>query len=322
MWSFPLLPDSASTIADKIDALFFFLCAVSVFFSLVIAIALAFSAARFRKGSQASRKGALDDYLPLELAWSIIPLLIALFIFGWSAKLFLDMRVPPSNAMEIYVVGKQWMWKIQHPEGNREINELHIPIGRPVKLIMTSQDVIHSFYIPAFRIKQDVLPGRYTTQWFEATKPGEYHLFCAEYCGTSHSGMIGKVVAMEPAAYENWLTSASNIGIAMASSGAEVFERFGCRTCHRKDTGPRGPNLEGLFGKNVQLTTGETIVADQEYIRESILNPGAKTVSGYAQIMPTYKNQLTSEQVNHLIEYVRSLGAASTTKEEVKHGQN
>jgi cytochrome c oxidase subunit 2 len=217
------------------------------------------------------------------------------------------MRVPPKNAMEIYVVGKQWMWKIQHPEGNREINELHVPVGRPVKLIMTSQDVIHSFYIPAFRIKQDVLPGRYSEQWFEATTPGEYHLFCAEYCGTSHSGMIGKVIVMEPADYEKWLMSASATGIAMAANGAELFERYGCRTCHRQDSGQRGPALDGLFGKQVKLAGGQTIVADQEYIRESILNPSAKMVEGYAPLMPTYKNQLTHEQVNQLIEYVRSL---------------
>jgi cytochrome c oxidase subunit 2 len=237
-------------------------------------------------------------------------LTIALFIFGWSAKLYLDMHVPPANAMEIYVVGKQWMWKIQHPEGNREINELHVPVGRPIKLIMTSQDVIHSFYIPAFRVKQDVLPGRYTTQWFEASKPGEYHLFCAEYCGTSHSGMIGKVIAMEPAEYEQWLMGTSRTGVAMASSGAELFDRYGCRTCHRQDTGPRGPALDGLWGKTVKLATGQTVMADQEYIRESILNPAAKTVAGYQQLMPSYRNQLTNEQVNQLIEYIRTLTPA------------
>lgn len=307
MWNFPLLPESASTVADQVDALFFFLVAVSVFFSLVITIGLVFSAIRYRKGSHATRRGAVDDFLPLELAWSIIPLIIAMFIFGWSAKLFLDMHVPPANAMEIYVVGKQWMWKIQHPEGNREINELHVPVGRPVKLIMTSQDVIHSFFIPAFRVKQDVLPGRYSTQWFQATKPGEYHLFCAEYCGTSHSGMIGKVVAMDPSDYEKWLMTASSAGIAMASDGAALFERYGCKTCHRQDTGPRGPALNGLWGKQVKLASGQMVTADQEYIRESILDPNAKLVAGYQQLMPTYKNQLSQEQVNHLIEYVRSL---------------
>jgi cytochrome c oxidase subunit 2 len=314
MWSFPLLPESASTVADKVDALFFFLVAISIFFSLVIVVGLVYSAARYRKGSEATRKGALDDYLPLELAWSLIPLAIAMVIFVWSAKVFYDMRVAPKNAMEIYVVGKQWMWKVQHPEGNREINELHIPVGRPVKLIMTSQDVIHSFYIPAFRVKQDALPGRYTEQWFEATKPGEYHLFCAEYCGTSHSGMIGKVIAMTPSDYDEWLATASSVGIAMASSGKELFSKVGCLTCHRKDTGPRGPDLTGLFGKPVKLANGDVVTADKEYIRESIVNPAAKTVEGYAQIMPTYKSQLTSEQVNQLIEYVRSLSASGEHK--------
>jgi cytochrome c oxidase subunit 2 len=290
------------------------LVAISIFFSLVIVVGLVYSAARYRKGSEATRKGALDDYLPLELAWSLIPLAIAMVIFVWSAKVFYDMRVAPKNAMEIYVVGKQWMWKVQHPEGNREINELHIPVGRPVKLIMTSQDVIHSFYIPAFRVKQDALPGRYTEQWFEATKPGEYHLFCAEYCGTSHSGMIGKVIAMTPSDYDEWLATASSVGIAMASSGKELFSKVGCLTCHRKDTGPRGPDLTGLFGKPVKLANGDVVTADKEYIRESIVNPAAKTVEGYAQIMPTYKSQLTSEQVNQLIEYVRSLSASGEHK--------
>lgn len=305
MWNFPLLPDRASTIAGEVDALYFFLVGVSLFFSLVIVIGLVYSAVRYRKGSLASRAGAKDEHLGLELAWSLIPLAIAIAIFVWSAKLYVDMRVAPENAMELYVVGKQWMWKIQHPQGNREINEMHVPVGRPVKLIMTSQDVIHSFYIPAFRIKQDVLPGRYTTQWFQATVPGEYHLFCAEYCGTSHSGMIGKVIVMEPADYEAWLGGTG--GSAMLTSGESLFKQQGCQTCHRQDSGQRGPALEGLLGKQVKLTNGETITADLEYIRESILSPSSKIVAGYQPLMPTYRNQLNSEQINLLVEYVRSL---------------
>jgi cytochrome c oxidase subunit 2 len=307
MWNFPLLPDRASTVAGQVDALYYFLVAVSAFFSLIIVIGLVYSAIRFRKTSKASRAGAKNDHLPLELAWSLIPLGIAMVIFFWAAKLYIEMHVAPKDAMEIYVVGKQWMWKIQHPNGNREINELHVPVGRSVKLIMTSQDVIHSFYIPAFRIKQDVLPGRYTTQWFEATKPGEYHLFCAEYCGTSHSGMIGKVIVMEPAEYQQWLASSSS-GSSMASSGKELFAQYGCQTCHHEVAGPRGPSLVGLFGKQVTLTSGKSVLADQEYIRESILNPNAKLVEGYQQLMPTYKDQMTHEQVNQLIEYVKTLG--------------
>ena len=194
MWNFPLLPDRASSIAGEVDAIYYFLVLISLFFGGIIVIGLVYSAIRYRKGSKSSREGAVHEHIGLELAWSIIPLVISMVIFVWSSKVFINMRVAPKDAMEVYVVGKQWMWKIQHPQGNKEINTLHVPVGKPVKLIMTSQDVIHSFYIPAFRIKQDVLPGKYTVQWFEATTPGEYHLFCAEYCGTSHSGMIGKVV--------------------------------------------------------------------------------------------------------------------------------
>lgn len=311
MWNFPLFPETASTIAAEIDALYWVLVAVSLFFGTVITVGLTVSVVRYRRGSKASREGAVSDNLLLELSWSLVPLGIAMAIFTWSAKLFIDMRVAPADAMEVYVVGKQWMWKIQHPEGNKEINELHVPVGKPVKLIMTSQDVIHSFYIPAFRIKQDVLPGRYTSQWFEATRVGEYHLFCAEYCGTSHSGMVGKVVVMEPAEYEDWLGGKLS-GDMMASSGETLFQQFGCQTCHRQDSGQRGPALDGLFGSPVMLSNGDVVRADQEYIRESILNPGAKIVKGYQLLMPTYKNQLTPEQVNELVEYVKLLGGIKT----------
>jgi len=305
MWNFPLLPEQASTTAGRVDALYWALVIVSAFFSLVIVIGLVYSAVRYRKGSKANRGNVKNDYLPLELAWSIIPLIIAFGLFAWSAKLFFDMHVPPRNALEIYVVGKQWMWKVQHPQGNREINELHIPVGRPVKLVMTSQDVIHSFYIPAFRVKQDVLPGRYTTQWFEATKIGEYHLFCAEYCGTSHSSMIGRIVVMDPADYEAWL--GANAQQTMVASGEQLFKQFSCQTCHREEDGARGPSLAGLFGKTVRFTTGETVRADREYIRESIINPGRRVVAGYQPLMPTYKSQLSEDQVNQLIEYIKEV---------------
>ena len=308
MWNFPLLPDRASTVAGEVDAIYYFLILVSLFFGGIIVIGLVYSAIRYRKGSKSSRANAVDEHLGLELAWSLIPLVIAIGIFVWSSKVFINMHVAPKDAMEVYVVGKQWMWKIQHPQGNREINTLHVPVGKPVKLIMTSQDVIHSFYIPAFRIKQDVLPGRYTTQWFEATTPGEYHLFCAEYCGTSHSGMIGKVVVMEPAEYEEWLAGTVG-GLAMGTTGQQLFQQFGCQTCHKQDAGQRGPSLDGLFGSQVKLVNGQTVVADQEYIRESILNPSAKVVAGYQVLMPMYRTQLTQEQVNQLAAYVKSLGA-------------
>lgn len=312
MWNFPLLPDRASTVASQVDALYYVLLAVATFFSLIILVGLAYSAIRYHKGSKASREGAKNDHLPLELMWTLTPLAIALVLFAWGAKLFVDMRVAPADAMEIYVVGKQWMWKIQHPQGNREIDELHVPLGKPVKLIMTSQDVIHSFFIPEFRIKQDVLPGRYSTEWFQATKTGTFHLFCAEYCGTSHSGMIGRVIVMEPADYEQWL--AGKMGQSMASTGEQLFQQFGCQTCHRQGAGQRGPSLDGLWGKQVKLSSGATVVADQNYVRESILNPASKIVSGYQVLMPLYRNQLNEDQVNQLIEYIRTLGTQGGTK--------
>jgi len=208
--------------------------------------------------------------------------------------------------MEIYVVAKQWMWKLQHTEGQREINELHVPVDRDIKLIMTSQDVIHSFFVPAFRKKQDVLPGRYTVQWFHATRPGEYHLFCAEYCGTQHSGMIGRVVVMTPADYESWLGGGGAEG-SLSSSGEKIFQQLGCGTCHRSDTQGRGPNLEHLFGNPVSLEDGRTIVADENYVRESILNPGAKITAGFKNIMPTFQGVISEEQLLALIAYIKAL---------------
>ena len=225
-------------------------------------------------------------------------------------------RTAPRGATQIYVVAKQWMWKLQHEEGQREINELHVPVGRDVEMIMTSQDVIHSFYVPAFRIKQDVLPGRYTTLWFRPTRSGTYHLFCAEYCGTQHSGMIGQVVVLEPAQYESWLSGGLASG-SLASSGQSIFQQLGCATCHRSDTQGRGPNLIGLFGKPVQLEDGRAVTADENYIRESILNPSAKIVSGFKPIMPVFQGLVSEEQLNALIAYIKSLnqppaGAAGT----------
>jgi cytochrome c oxidase subunit 2 len=207
----------------------------------------------------------------------------------------------------VYVVAKQWMWKLEHAEGQREINELHVPVGRDVKLIMTSQDVIHSFFIPAFRIKQDVLPGRYTVTWFRATKPGTYHLFCAEYCGTQHSGMVGDIVVQEPAQYETWMNGGSTG--PLSATGEKIFAELGCSTCHRSDMQGRGPNLRGVFGKPVQLEDGRTVTADENYLRECILEPGAKRVKGFQPIMPTFQGLVTEEQVNALVAYIKSIGA-------------
>jgi cytochrome c oxidase subunit 2 len=310
--NFPLWPERASSVAGNVDALFIFLLIVSGLMTLLIFVCVVYFAARYRY-----RPGVLAEQIegstPLELTWSIIPLFVFGVIFFWGAVVFFKERTPPADATEVYVVAKQWMWKLEHAEGQREINELHVPVGRDVKMIMTSQDVIHSFFIPAFRIKQDVLPGRYTVAWFRATKPGTYHLFCAEYCGTQHSGMIGSIVVQEPAQYEAWVNGGSTG--PLSASGEKVFAELGCVTCHRNDGQGRGPNLQGLFGKPVLLEGGRTVTADENYIRESILDPGAKIVNGYKPVMPTFQGLVSEEQLNALVAYVKSLS-------ETKPGQS
>ena len=310
--NFPLWPERASTAAGNVDALFIFLLIVSGLMSLLIFSALLYFAARYRH-----RRGVLAEQIegstPLELTWSVVPFMVFMVIFLWGAVVYFKSRTPPRDSTEVYVVAKQWMWKLEHSEGQREINELHVPVGRDVKLIMTSQDVIHSFFIPAFRMKQDVLPGRYTLAWFRATKPGTYHLFCAEYCGTQHSGMIGQVVVLEPAQYQAWLSGGGAAG-SMASNGQNIFLQLGCSTCHRSDTQGRGPNLVGLFGKPVQLEDGRVITADENYIRESILTPGAKIVSGFKPIMPVFQGLVSEEQLNALVAYVKSLNQSSSNQ--------
>src|SRR5713226_6605474 len=304
--TFPLWPARASTTAGSVDALFVFLVILSAMVSVAIFTAIVVFAVRYRR-----RRGVLAEQIEgstaLEITWSIIPLGIFMVIFLWGAVIYFHERTPPHGASEVYVVAKQWMWKLEHAEGQREINELHVPVGRDVKLIMTSQDVIHSFFVPAFRIKQDVLPGRYTTTWFRATKPGTYHLFCAEYCGTQHSGMIGSIVVLAPAQYETWMSGGSTG--PLSATGEKVFAELGCATCHRSDAQGRGPNLQGLFGKPVRLQDGRTVVADENYIRESILDPGAKIVNGYKPVMPTFQGLLSEEQLNALVAYLKSLSA-------------
>jgi len=301
----PLIPEQASTIAPHVDALFWFLTALSAFFSVLIAVVLLVFAIKYRRRAGNERAEQVEGALALEIIWTGIPFVIAMGVFVWSAMVYVRIYRVPDNAMQVYVVGKQWMWKVQHLEGQREINELHVPVGRPVKLTITSEDVIHSFYIPAFRIKQDAIPGRYTTTWFEATKPGTYHLFCAEYCGTQHAGMIGSVIAMEPADYEAWLGGRKK---GMVASGETLFQQLGCASCHRSDTGGRGPVLAGLFGKPVKLEGGTTVVADESYLRESILNPQAKLVVGYQGIMPTFQGLVSEDQLLQLITYIKKLG--------------
>jgi cytochrome c oxidase subunit 2 len=237
----------------------------------------------------------------------VIPFGLTMIMFSWGANIFFRESRPPNDALDIYVVGKQWMWKLQHMEGRREINELHVPIGRAIKLTMTSEDVIHSFFVPDFRLKQDVVPGRFSTLWFQPTKPGRYHLFCAEYCGTRHSGMIGWVYVMEPQDYQNWLSGGAPEG-SMADAGHKLFQDLACSNCHKDDATGRCPPLANLFGRTVQLTGGGTVKVDESYIRESILQPTAKVAAGYQPIMPTFQGLVTEEGIVQLIEYIKSIG--------------
>jgi cytochrome c oxidase subunit 2 len=313
--NFPLWPTAASTGAHNVDALFIFLIAVTGTVTLIIFLLIFFFAMKYR--AEKHKAVQIEGSLPLEITWSVIPAGIFMIFFAWGASIYFAEAKPPRDAMEIFVVGKQWMWKIQHPDGVREINELHVPVDRDIRLTMTTQDVIHSFFLPEFRIKQDVIPGRYTTIWFRATKPGRYHLFCAEYCGTQHSGMIGQVVVMEPAEYEAWLQGGRGEG-SMASVGQKLFQELGCATCHRFDTQGRGPNLQGVYGKPVLLDDGRTVLADENYLRESILNPGAKVVAGFKPIMPTFQGIVSEEQVLTLISYLKAI-ATPAQKEPVSN---
>jgi cytochrome c oxidase subunit 2 len=308
MWTnFPFFPDQASEQAAQIDALYVFLVAVAAFFTILIALMVAVFAVKFHRKHDAQIGEAIHGSLALELLWTIIPLGITMVMFVWGAQVFFHMTRPPKGAMEIYVVGKQWMWKVQHQSGAREINELHVPVGRPVKLIMGSEDVIHSFFIPDFRAKADVIPGRYNTMWFTASKPGRYHLFCTQYCGTKHSAMIGWVTAMDAADYQAWLSGGSSGG-SMAQNGAKLFQDLACASCHLENAQGRGPALKGIYGHPVLLQSGESVTVDDAYLRESILSPQAKIVAGFSPTMPTFQGLVTEEQLLQLIAYMKSIG--------------
>jgi len=315
MWpDFPLLPESASSVARDVDLLTLAWLAISAFFITLITLVILFFFMRYRRRRRGEVGSTAEiDSLPLELTWSVIPLIIALGMFVWGVKVFFTVSRPPADAVEHWVTGKQWMWKVQHPEGVREINTLHVPVGQPVRLTMTSEDVIHSFYVPAFRVKADVLPGRYTTVWFEPTKVGRYHLFCAEYCGAEHSVMGGWIEVLEAEAYERWLET-GEAGPTMLASGEELFARLACDTCHLTGgeaapggAAPRAPTLDGLFGSRVALAGGGSVVADETYIRESIVSPQARVVAGWQPLMPTFKGQVSEEQLNALVAYLKTM---------------
>lgn len=305
-------PKQASTVSGRIDAVFHLLNAITVFFSLLIFACIIYLAIKYRRGAKVDRSNPPHENLVVELGWTIIPALICLVIFGAATWVYLEAARMPAGAMEIYVTGKQWMWKIQHPQGRWENNELHVPVGRPVKLTMTSEDVLHSFFIPAFRVKQDVLPGRYTTLWFEATQVGEHRLYCTEYCGTKHSGMVGRVIVQTPADYEKWLRE-GRPAQSTAAQGEALFRQLGCGGCHGPGASVRAPLLDGIYNNPVPIEVpgGGTrvITADDRYIHDAILNPELEIRAGFKPIMPTFKGRVTEEQVLLLRDYIRSLAS-------------
>lgn len=305
-----LMPSAASTQAARTDTIFFVLLGLAVAVILLVLILVITFAIRFRRGSKADRS-ELPSVLSreFEIAWTAATLFVFLFLFWWAGSAQLYALVAPKDALEVHVVAKQWMWKTQHANGAREINELHAPIGVPVRLIMTSQDVIHSFFVPAFRMKKDVVPGRYTETWFEATKLGVFHLLCAEYCGTDHSRMVGRIVIMTPEDYARWL-SAQPEGDDLAHEGEALFVARGCAGCHAPSSNVHAPNLAGLYGRAVQLADGRTVTADEAYIRDSILQPRRDVAAGYEPIMPSFAGILSDGEIQSLVAYIRSLSVA------------
>lgn len=304
----PLFPQQASTLAADVDALYLFIVAVTSFVGILTTVVVIYFAAKYHTKDPLEVGARIHGSIPLELAWSIIPFLITIVIFAWSANVFFQLQRPPDQTLEIYATGKRWMWKFQHLDGQNEINELHVPAGRPIKVTFTSEDVLHSLFFPAFRTKADAIPGRYSSVWFTPTLVGEHHIFCAEYCGTNHSRMVGKVVVMEPAAYESWLTG-NVAGVSLASRGERLFGDLACNTCHLSDGRGRGPSLANKFGAAERLTSGATVAVDEAYVRESILTPQAKVVEGYQPLMPTFQGLISEENVMALVEYVKSLRA-------------
>ncbi len=303
--TFAIFPPEASAIAPYMDAFYFFLVGISLFGLVVVALMITAFSIKYR-ASKNPTATHIEGSTLLEATWTIIPLALFMVCFVWGALLYFRIYNPPTNAMNIYIVGKQWMWKAEHPGGQHEIDALHIPIGKPVQLTMISQDVFHSFSIPAFRIKREVIPGRYSTVWFQATSPGTYHLFCTQYCGTLHSSMIGDIVAMTPDDYQKWTAGATS-GQSLAQNGERLFASLGCNACHTAGDGARGPNLWGLYGHQEILQNGHSIVVDDAFLRGCILNPTTHQVAGYLPIMPTYQGQVSEEGLIDLVEYIKGL---------------
>src|ERR671912_824875 len=312
IFGIPIFPDQAASFAKDVDALYFFILATCAFFTIVVSAAVIYLGIKYHKTHEGQIGARIEGNLPLELLWSVIPTMIAMVMFAWGASVYYHLRTPPDEALHLYAVGKQWMWKFQHLEGQREINELHIPSGRPVKITVSSEDVLHSLYFPAFRTKMDAIPGRYTELWFEPQQAGVYHIFCAEYCGTNHAGMIGSVTVLEPAAYQAWLQGGGEEG-TLAQRGSKLFNDLACSTCHLETGQGRGPSLKDILGKTEELQDGSTVVVDEAYLRESILQSQAKIVKGFQPLMPTFQGLVSEENLVALIEHVKSMSPNATT---------
>lgn len=320
MNDFPLFPEQASTVAGHVDTLYLGLVVLTGSVSLLIWIVIFYFAIKYRRRPDNELAQEQEPPAALEMAWMIIPGIIFMVIFVWGAWVYFRIQRVPANAIEVYATGRQWMWKFQHQTGQREINTLHVPVNRPVKITMASEDVIHSLWFPAFRVKNDVLPSRYRTMWFTATKTGKFHIFCAEYCGTQHSGMIGSVIVMEPTEYQRWLAGGTEG--SLASQGEKLFQKYACNTCHTATAGARGPTLAGLYNRTRPLADGKSVVADDNYIRESILNPQAKVAAGFQPIMPTFQGQVSEDDLIRLLSYVRALGAGMPQAQAVESPQS
>lgn len=303
---FPFVPEDASNFAQSVDILFSFVLLTCLFFAVLVTVVAIFAAFKYRRTHPNEVGAPIEGNMALEIGWTVIPLLIALGIFAWGAVLYVNFRTAPKDTLDINVIGKQWMWRLQQPNGRREIDELHIPVNRNIKLILGSEDVIHNFYVPAFRVKMDVVPGRYNTLWFRPTKIGKYRLFCSQYCGTNHAVMTGWVTVMDPADYATWLSG--EVGeVNPAAAGEKLFSQLACVTCHLSNGTGRGPSLNGVYGAKVLLADGSIVVADDGYIRESILEPKAKIVAGFQPVMPTFQGLVTEEQIMNLTAYIKTL---------------
>lgn len=304
---FHLLPQDAAVSATRLDSLALCLLLATGIVALVLLAMMIGFAIRYRAGSNADRSGARSQGRRLEIAWTVIPLLIFFGLYAWGAVDYIALYRPDPAATPIFVVAKQWMWTAEHRNGRREVGQLHLPLGRPVRMVMTSQDAIHSFFVPAFRIKQDVVPGRYTSIAFTPSRAGEYQLFCAEYCGTDHAVMTGKVVVLPPAEFGRWLAEGPRQP-GMAARGFELYRRYGCSGCHDAGSSVHAPSLERLLGRRVHLQDGRELTADEAYVRDSILEPRKDVVAGYAPIMPSFAGQVGEEDLLAIIEYIRETG--------------